>query len=80
MRILGEDHPAPRRGRDHRRLLGARRPDASSGPGCAGWAGPIRRAFVVHGEAPALAAMAAILKEEGVREVIQPSHGQAFEL
>ena len=42
--------------------------------------GPIRRAFVVHGEAPALAAMAAILKEEGVREVIQPNHGQAFEL
>ena len=42
--------------------------------------GPIRRAFVVHGEAPALAAMAAILKEEGVREVIQPTHGQAFEL
>jgi hypothetical protein len=24
--------------------------------------------------------MAAILKEEGVREVIQPTHGQAFEL
>jgi len=42
--------------------------------------GPIRRAFVVHGEAPALAAMAAILKEEGVREVFQPTHGQAFEL
>jgi len=42
--------------------------------------GPIRRAFVVHGEAPALAAMAAILKAEGVREVIQPKHGQAFEL
>ena len=42
--------------------------------------GPIRRAFVVHGEAPALAAMAAILRQEGVREVIQPTHGQAFEL
>ncbi len=27
--------------------------------------GPIRRAFVVHGEAPALAAMAAILRQEG---------------
>jgi metallo-beta-lactamase family protein len=42
--------------------------------------GPIRRAFVVHGEAPGLAAMAAILRDEGVREVIQPTHGQAFEL
>jgi metallo-beta-lactamase family protein len=42
--------------------------------------GPIRRAFVVHGEAPGLAAMAGILREEGVREVIQPTHGQAFEL
>jgi metallo-beta-lactamase family protein len=42
--------------------------------------GPIRRAFVVHGEATGLAAMAAILREEGVREVIQPTHGQTFEL
>jgi metallo-beta-lactamase family protein len=42
--------------------------------------GPIRRAFVVHGEAPALAAMTTILREEGVREVIQPKHGEAFEL
>jgi metallo-beta-lactamase family protein len=42
--------------------------------------GPIRRAFVVHGEAPGLAAMAAILRAEGVREVIQPAHGQAFDL
>ena len=42
--------------------------------------GPIRRAFVVHGETPALGAMAAILREEGVREVIQPKHGEAFEL
>ncbi len=42
--------------------------------------GPIRRAFVVHGEPPALAAMAAILRQEGVREVIQPTHGQAFDL
>ena len=31
--------------------------------------GPIRRAFVVHGEPPALEAMAAILREEGVPEV-----------
>jgi metallo-beta-lactamase family protein len=42
--------------------------------------GPVRRAFVVHGEAPALGAMAAILKEEGVPEVIQPKHGEAFDL
>jgi metallo-beta-lactamase family protein len=42
--------------------------------------GPVRRAFVVHGEVPALGAMAAILKEEGVAEVIQPKHGEAFDL
>ena len=42
--------------------------------------GPIRRAFVVHGEAPALEAMAAILRDEGVRDVRIPAHGESFEL
>jgi metallo-beta-lactamase family protein len=42
--------------------------------------GPIRRAFVVHGEPPALQAMAALLQEEGVREVHVPRHGESFEL
>jgi len=42
--------------------------------------GPIRRAFPVHGEEPALEAMAAILREEGVREVIVPKHGESFDL
>jgi metallo-beta-lactamase family protein len=42
--------------------------------------GPVRRAFVVHGEPPALEAMAAILREEGVRDVIIPKHGDAFDL
>jgi metallo-beta-lactamase family protein len=42
--------------------------------------GPIRRAFVVHGEPPALQAMAAILKDEGVRDVRIPAHGESFEL
>jgi metallo-beta-lactamase family protein len=42
--------------------------------------GPIRRAFVVHGEAPALGAMATILREEGVRDVILPKHGEVFDL
>jgi metallo-beta-lactamase family protein len=42
--------------------------------------GPIRRAFVVHGEAPALEAMAAILQEEGVRDVRVPKHGESFDL
>jgi metallo-beta-lactamase family protein len=42
--------------------------------------GPIRRAFVVHGEAPALEAMAAILREEGVREVVVPTHGECHAL
>ena len=42
--------------------------------------GPIRRAFVVHGEPPALEAMATILRDEGVRDVQIPKHGESFEL
>jgi metallo-beta-lactamase family protein len=42
--------------------------------------GPVRRAFVVHGESPALDAMATLLREEGVREVIIPRHGESFDL
>jgi metallo-beta-lactamase family protein len=42
--------------------------------------GPVRRAFVVHGEPEALEAMAAILSEEGVREVRVPKHGESFDL
>jgi metallo-beta-lactamase family protein len=42
--------------------------------------GPVRRAFVVHGEAAALEAMASILKEEGIRDVRIPKHGESFDL
>jgi metallo-beta-lactamase family protein len=42
--------------------------------------GPIRRAFVVHGEAGPGAAMAQILREEGVAEVVIPQMGQSFDL
>ena len=43
--------------------------------------GPIRRAFVVHGEPPALAAMAAILRGgRRARGDPLPKHGEAFEL
>jgi metallo-beta-lactamase family protein len=42
--------------------------------------GPIRRAFVVHGEPGALEAMAAILREEGVPDVWVPKHGESFDL
>jgi metallo-beta-lactamase family protein len=42
--------------------------------------GPVRRAFVVHGEPGALEAMATILREEGVREVQVPKHGESFDL
>jgi metallo-beta-lactamase family protein len=42
--------------------------------------GPIRRAFVVHGEEAGLGAMATLLREEGVREVHVPAHGDSFEL
>ena len=42
--------------------------------------GPIKRAFVVHGEAEPAAAMARILKEEGVGEVVVPELGASFDL
>jgi metallo-beta-lactamase family protein len=42
--------------------------------------GPIRHAFVVHGEPGSLEAMAAILREEGVRDVRVPKHGESFDL
>ena len=42
--------------------------------------GPVRRAFVVHGEPAGLEAMAALLREEGVREVTVPKHGESFDL
>jgi metallo-beta-lactamase family protein len=42
--------------------------------------GPIRRAFVVHGEPASLEAMAGILREEGVRDVHVPRHGESFDL
>jgi metallo-beta-lactamase family protein len=42
--------------------------------------GPIRRAFVVHGEREGLEAMAAILREEGVPDVRIPGHGESFDL
>ena len=42
--------------------------------------GPIKRAFVVHGENPARAGMAEILKSEGVGEVVLPELGQSFKL
>jgi metallo-beta-lactamase family protein len=42
--------------------------------------GPIKRAFVVHGEDTALTAMAELLREEGVGEVIIPKLNESFEL
>src|SRR6478609_329504 len=42
--------------------------------------GPIKRAFVVHGEDPAREAMREILTSEGVEEVVIPTMGQGFKL
>jgi metallo-beta-lactamase family protein len=42
--------------------------------------GPIKRAFVVHGEETALSAMADLLREEGVGEVIIPKMNESFAL
>lgn len=43
-----------------------------------GLGGPIRRAFVVHGDDLAVAMLVTILREEGVRDVIVPREGEAF--
>ena len=42
--------------------------------------GPIRRAFVVHGEPPTAEAMASLLRQEGVRQAIIPRQGESFDL
>lgn len=42
--------------------------------------GPIRRAFVVHGEPGSALAMARLLEEEGVQDVVVPRHGETFPL
>jgi metallo-beta-lactamase family protein len=42
--------------------------------------GPVRRAFVVHGEPEAAKAMAQMLHEEGVRQIDIPKLGDSFEL
>jgi metallo-beta-lactamase family protein len=42
--------------------------------------GPIRRAFVVHGEPGPLEAMAKTLREAGVPDVRVPKHGESFDL
>jgi metallo-beta-lactamase family protein len=45
-----------------------------------GLGGPVARAFCVHGEPPQLEAMAQLLSEEGVAQVIVPAHGETFSL
>ena len=79
VRILGQEYPR----RAEVETIGGYSAHADRGE-LRAWVrrlgGPVRRAFVVHGETSALAAMAAILREEGVREVIVPKHGQAFDL
>ena len=42
--------------------------------------GPVKRAFCVHGEEVALEAMAAILRSEGIPDVVVPKHGESFTL
>jgi metallo-beta-lactamase family protein len=79
VRILGQEYPR----RAEVETIGGYSAHADRGE-LRAWlrrlGGPIRRAFVVHGEPPALGAMATILREEGAREVILPKHGDAFDL
>ncbi len=79
VRILGQEYPR----RAEVETIGGYSAHADRGE-LRAWVrrlgGPVRRAFAVHGETTALAAMAAILREEGVREVTVPKHGEAFDL
>ena len=45
-----------------------------------GLGGPVRRAFVVHGEEEQTGAMAELLRETGIRDVVRPQHGESFAL
>ena len=79
VRIFGEEYPV----RAEVETIGGYSAHADRGE-LRAWVrrlgGPIRRAFVVHGEPPALEAMAGILRSEGVRDVTIPKHGESVEL
>ncbi len=79
VRIFGEDYPL----RAEVETIGGYSAHADRGE-LRAWVrrlgGPIRRAFVVHGEPPALEAMAAILRSEGAQSVTIPKHGESVEL
>ena len=78
VRILGQEYQRQGRSGNHRRLLGPRRPGGAAGlgaptrrtdpPGLCG----ARRARVPRGHG-------AILREEGVRDVHVPEHGESFD-
>jgi len=78
-RILGDEYPL----RAEVETIGGYSAHADRGELLA-WVrrlgGPIRRAFVVHGEPGPLEAMAKTLREAGVREVVVPKHGESFDL
>jgi metallo-beta-lactamase family protein len=79
VRILGDEYPV----RAEVETIGGYSAHADRGELLA-WVrrlgGPIRRAFVVHGESGPLEAMAAGLREVGVRDVRIPRHGETFDL
>ena len=79
VRILGDEYPV----RAEVETIGGYSAHADRGELLA-WVrrlgGPIRRAFVVHGEPGPLEAMATSLRAAGVRDVRVPQHGESFEL
>jgi len=79
VRILGQDHPR----RAEVETIGGYSAHADRAE-LRSWVrrlgGPIKRAFVVHGETGALEAMAMLLKEEGIARVHIPKHGESFDL
>jgi metallo-beta-lactamase family protein len=79
VRILGDEYPV----RAEVETIGGYSAHADRGELLA-WVrrlgGPIRRAFVVHGEPGPLEAMAKLLREAGVRDVRIPKHGETFDL
>ena len=79
VRILGQDHPR----RAEVETIGGYSAHADRAE-LRSWVrrlgGPIKRAFVVHGETGALEAMAMLLQEEGVPRIHIPKHGESFDL
>lgn len=79
VKIFGDEHPV----RAEIETIGGYSAHADRGElesWVRGLGGPVRRAFVVHGEDEQTAAMADLLRGIGIPDVVRPKHGESFTL